>query len=193
MTLASKLARARTDASQAHTLSKEPLVRVLRPGTLPAGEDEDGVHELGQTTAGELLRIIPVLTGPPGSAFWMSVVGWTISGPEERGQRVWVGTPLADFYCASGHPCKGPAPDNQATPGSRVVAPTETLCDFAAVVGGSLGYGDRPGEIVQHGYGSGAPAVVYLNPRGVQLIQFDFGRVHPSHTIGMNALWGRVS
>jgi hypothetical protein len=192
MILLSKLARARRDPSQAHTLSKEPLVRVLQPGTLPDGETEYAVHVLGQTTAGELLRVIPTVTGPPGSAFWMSVTGWT-QGGSQKGEIVWVGTPLADFYCASGHPCRGPIPDNQANPGDRLVSPVESLCDFAALAGGSLGYGERAGEIVQFGYGSGAPAVIYLNPRGVQLVQFDFGRISPEHTIGMNALWGRVN
>lgn len=178
---------------------RRPWVRAEELGSTADGYREEGVVDCGGDggEAPPLVEVRPYLFGPPGEAFWLMLTGWRRTAGDAN-VRVWVGSPLAVFYCVSGDiPGPPERPGRTSDPRGvsevRAVADHEYFAESMVLTAGSLGRGHAGGEIVQFGAGSGIPALARVPTWGVQKLQFEFARAFPQQRFGMNALWAWCS
>lgn len=199
MTRVSPLVRALATPSQETLFSQRPFRRAKEPGTEIVdvlNGLEPGVFKVGNDGAsgasGNKIEFTPYAKGPPGSWFWMRVVGWRRLG-NDPGTSIWGGSVLAEFLCVAGAIAGPPripgrvAGDRTKVP-RRLVDDDENACDEVYLNRGSLGTGIHAGQIVQFGRGSGIPAIVEMPLRGHGLFQFDFA-VPQELNVAANALW----
>jgi hypothetical protein len=185
---ANPLAKALAEDSLAASFSEKQFVRESRPA-------EAGVYELAPEAGGPAaasVLVVPLCDGPPGSTYFLSVVGWRKAAGEDRDGEVWVGLPLADFWCYAGDI---PGPDlslaQRKLAPQRTLTPTHNLAEAVVLVGGG------GAEVVNYGFGRKAPAHAIVYTKGSQLVQFDFSpdpaACRPDGSpVPMNALWARL-